>query len=53
MKGRPLGSSGIPLEKIIKITELTEKGHNRKDIAKELSCSPRTVWKYQKKYGYI
>ena len=43
----------IPLEKIEKIVELTQKGWSRYKIAREVKCSISTVYKYQKEYGLI
>jgi len=40
----------IPLEKIERIIELTEKGMSRPAIARELGISKFSVWKYQKKF---
>jgi len=48
-----LKTNKLSLDKVTKIVEMTNKGEFRTTIAKELSISTSTVYKYQKKFGLI
>ena len=54
MKGRKVGSVDISIAELDKITSMTVSNkYSRKEIAKEVSRSVNTVWRYQKKLGLI
>lgn len=53
MVGRPLGSRELSSDQINMIVELSEKGKSRPEIADRVNCGKKTVYRYQKKFGYV
>jgi len=51
--GRPIGNISISLNQIEIIVELSEKGKSRREIAEAAGCSKDSVWRYQKKFGFL
>jgi len=53
MKGRKLGSTEVSIDEMKVIVEMTEQNADRPDIAKAISRSYNTVYRYQKKLGLM
>jgi len=53
MSGRPVGSRELSTDQIKVIIELSEEGRPRPEIAEKADCGEKTVYRYQKKYGYM
>jgi len=52
-KGRKIGSTEVSVDEMSKIIELTERGTDRKEIARQMNRSHDTVWRYQKNLDLI
>lgn len=53
MAGRPVGSRELNTEQIKTIIELSEDEKSRPTIADRVGCGEKTVYRYQKKFGYV